>query len=226
MNVTLRTKAIVLRRTNYGEADRIIQVLTPDHAKLSGMARGARKSGSKLAGGLELLSVSDMTLHKGKGDLYTITSARLDVFYGEILKDYDRLQAAYRYIKDVSRASEIVGEPEWYQVLQTSLASLNVPRIPLQLIDIWYRLQVAQLLGQGLNAATTSDGKALDSDERYEFDVETMSFYMRENGRYGADEIKLLRVAAINPPAVLAKITVPNGMLDDLMMVARSLAEI
>ena len=50
MTQTLRTKCIILRRTNYGEADRILTVLTPEHGQLSVMARGVRKEKSRLAG--------------------------------------------------------------------------------------------------------------------------------------------------------------------------------
>lgn len=49
----LRTQAIILRRTNYGESDRILGLITP-HGKLSVLARGARKEKSRLAGGIEL----------------------------------------------------------------------------------------------------------------------------------------------------------------------------
>lgn len=52
---TYRTQAVVLRRTNYGEADRILQLLTPD-GRRSVMARGVRKEKSKLAGGVELFA--------------------------------------------------------------------------------------------------------------------------------------------------------------------------
>lgn len=65
---TYRTKAVVLRRTNYGEADRILQLLTPD-GRRSVMARGVRKEKSKLAGGIELFAVSDVVIGEGKGDL-------------------------------------------------------------------------------------------------------------------------------------------------------------
>ena len=58
---TYRTQAVVLRRTNYGEADRILQLLTPD-GRRSVMARGVRKEKSKLAGGIELFAVSDVVI--------------------------------------------------------------------------------------------------------------------------------------------------------------------
>ena len=63
-----RTRAIVLRRTNYGEADRILQLLTPD-GKKSVMARGVRREKSRLAGGIELFAVSDVVIGEGKGEL-------------------------------------------------------------------------------------------------------------------------------------------------------------
>ena len=71
-----RTQAIVLRRTNFGEADRILTLLTP-LGQRGAMARGVRREKSKLAGGIELFGVSDVVLQQGKGDLATLTSARL-----------------------------------------------------------------------------------------------------------------------------------------------------
>ena len=77
-----RTQAIVLRRTNFGEADRILTLLTP-LGQRGAMARGARREKSKLAGGIELFGVSDVVLQQGKIDLATLTSARLIHFLSE-----------------------------------------------------------------------------------------------------------------------------------------------
>ena len=74
----LRTEAIVLRRTDYGEADRILQLLTPE-GKKSVVAKGVRREKSKLAGGIELFSVSEVVIHEGKGDLGILTGAKLDI---------------------------------------------------------------------------------------------------------------------------------------------------
>ena len=49
----IRTKSIVLRRTNYGESDRILNLLT-ENGVISVIAHGVRKEKSKLAGGIEL----------------------------------------------------------------------------------------------------------------------------------------------------------------------------
>ena len=81
---TTRVKAVVLRRTNFGEADRILDLLTPD-GRLSVMARGVRKEKSKLAGGIELFAECDVVVGQGKGDLGVLVSARLVRFFGHIL---------------------------------------------------------------------------------------------------------------------------------------------
>jgi len=51
-----RTEAIVLRRTDFGEADRLLTVFTPERGKLRLIARGARKPGSRKSGHVELFS--------------------------------------------------------------------------------------------------------------------------------------------------------------------------
>lgn len=107
---TVRTKAIVLRRTNYGEADRILQLLTPDAGVLSVMARGVRREKSKLAGGIELFARCDVTVGTGKGELGVLTAARMDKFYRNIMTDYDRLQFGYEAIKQISKAANNIDE--------------------------------------------------------------------------------------------------------------------
>src|SRR5262245_10220789 len=48
-------EAVVLRRTDYGEADRILTLFTPSYGKVRAIAKGARRTISQLAGHLELL---------------------------------------------------------------------------------------------------------------------------------------------------------------------------
>ena len=66
---------IVLRRTNYGEADRILTVLTREHGKLSVIARGVRKARAKMTGQTDLLSISRMQLATGRGERLVLTQA-------------------------------------------------------------------------------------------------------------------------------------------------------
>ncbi|MBI3282449.1 DNA repair protein RecO [Candidatus Curtissbacteria bacterium] len=68
----LRTEGVVLRRKNFGEADRIITLYTRDHGKISALARGVRRPRSKKAGHIELGSWCKVFVARGKNlDLLT-----------------------------------------------------------------------------------------------------------------------------------------------------------
>lgn len=222
---THRTKAIVLRRTNYGEADRILQLLTPD-GRRSVMARGVRKEKSKLAGGIELFAVTDVVLGEGKGDLGVLTSARLVHFYNHIIEDYDRLQFGYLAIKLISKASELVDEPEWFDALSEILMGLDARTIPLELTQTWFYLRYASLLGHELNLELDIDGQKLKSDATYRYDIGEQGFRELEVGEIHADHIKLLRLIATKSLKILAQIGGVEEILAQCYTVARDHAAI
>ncbi len=216
---THRTKAIVLRRTNYGEADRVVQLLTPD-GRRAVMARGVRKEKSKLAGGIELFAVSDVVLGEGKGDLGILTSAKLEQFYRHILEDYDRLQFGYQAIKLVARASEAIDEPEWFDLLKEVLMGLDVVTIPLPLVQTWFYLRYASLLGHELNLERDIDGAPLEAEARYRYDPAEQGVRKMENGELTSDHIKLLRLVASRPLKVLIQIGGMGTLLGECLRVA------
>jgi DNA repair protein RecO len=220
-----RTRAIVLRRTNYGEADRILQLLTPE-GKQSVIARGVRREKSKLAGGIELFAVSDIVIHQGKGDLGILTSARLVQFYRHILEDYDTMQFAYEVVKQVTRASEMVEEPDWYDVLAEVLMALDALSISRQLIEMWFYLRYAALLGHELSLSHDIDGRPLQVDGRYTYDVSEKGLRVASHGELTADHIKFLRLVAVKSLKVLAQIGGIETILPDCWLVARQHAAI
>lgn len=61
-----RSDAIVLGRLDYGEADRILVVFTPGMGKLDLIAKGARKTQSRLGPGLDLFSNATLELARGR----------------------------------------------------------------------------------------------------------------------------------------------------------------
>jgi DNA repair protein RecO (recombination protein O) len=63
---TYQADAIVLRRLDYGEADRIVTLLTREYGKLAAIAKGVRRGKSKAAGSLDLFQRSNMMLAKGR----------------------------------------------------------------------------------------------------------------------------------------------------------------
>jgi DNA repair protein RecO len=222
----LRTKAIVLRRTNYGEADRILQLLTPDYGKMSVIAKGVRREKSKLAGGIELFAVCDISVIDGKGSgMGTLTSARLDTFYSHIMEEYDRLQFGYEAIKQVGNAAEAVSEPAFFELLHTTFASLDNPDVSDKVTETWFWLQLAILLGVGLNLSTDDNGMKLVEESRYNFSEDSMSFIYHEQGRFTTEHIKLLRLLSAQPPHVAQQVRGVESLIHDCLWLAeRSIA--
>lgn len=201
------TDAIILTRTDFGEADRIITLLTPDYGKLRLMAKGVRRVKSKLAGGIELFSVTDITFIKGRGDIGTLVSARLRMHYGHIVRNLDRTMLGYDLIKQLHRATEDEPEPEYFNLLQQAFAALDDPAISLDLIKLWFGAQLLRLGGHTPNLQTELDGTRLVAGQAYEFSFDDSAFTARPGAPYDADAIKFLRlIFSGNQPHVLAKI--------------------
>lgn len=220
MTKSIRTKAIVLRRTNYGEADRILQFLTPE-GRFGALARGVRREKSRLAGGIELFAISDIVITQGKGELGIVTSARLITFFGHILEDYDRLQFAYEAVKQIARASETVDEPEWFEVLHEVLAALDSKTVPLRLTETWFYLHYADLLGHGLNLRRDVMGAPLSAEKNYIYDISEQGLRESASGEITVDHIKLLRLIVAKPLHVLNVIGGIEPILPACLLTAR-----
>lgn len=217
---SLRTRAIVLRRTNFGEADRVLDLLTPD-GRMSVMARGVRREKSKLAGGIELFALCDVVVGQGKGNLGVLTSARLIKFYGRILNDYDRMQFAYEALAQVTRASASLDESEWYDIAAEVLAALDVATVPLTLVQTWFYVRVAALLGDELNTVRDYSGDKLSPEKTYRYDSQEKGLIEDSKGTVTAKHIKILRLCAAKPLNVILQVGGMKEYLADCLYVAR-----
>ncbi len=220
-----RLKAIVLRRTDYAEADRVLQLLTPK-GRRSVIAKGVRRERSKLAGGIELFAVSDVVIRSGRGELGLLTSARLVAFYRHILEDYERMQFAYEALKLVSAGSDSLDEPEWFAVLSQVLEHLNDPNTNRQLIETWFYLHYAELLGDELNLRTDVSGQKLEADKSYMYDNTEKTLRLSQQGGLSADHIKLMRLIGSKPLEAVAQIGGIDAVVADCWLVARQHAAV
>ncbi len=194
MSQAVNTEAIVLTRTNFGEADRILTVLTPDHGKRRLMAKGVRKQQSKLAGGIELFSISHISYIPGKSEIDTLISTRLKKHYGHIVEDVERTMLGYELLKRLNRATEEATGEEYFNLLDNTLAALDDSEIPNGLVESWFNARVLKLGGHQPNLRTDINNKKLTADQRYFFDNEAMAFRQHNNGTYTANHIKLIRL--------------------------------
>lgn len=203
----ITTRGIILTRTDFGEADRILTLLTPDHGKLRLMARGVRRVKSKLAGGIELFSVSDIVFIHGKGEIGTLISSRLDRYYGRIVSNLDRTMLGYDLIKLLNRVTEDEPEAEYFSLLQEAFGALDDSEVSADVIQMWFSSQLLKLAGHTPNLITDDHGAKLTDGKKYNFNFEAMSFTPTDRGRFTPNHIKFLRLLfSSNDPQIISKV--------------------
>ena len=201
------TKGIILNRTDYGEADRILTFLTDDHGKVKAIAKSVRKSQSKLAGGIELFSVSDLSLIVGRGEVNTLISSRLVRHYGNIVKDIERTKAAYEILKMVGRATQDQPEPAYFKLLDQTLAGLDDLKLDLDLSRLWFNMQLLKLAGHMPNLRSDLAGTKLAVSKHYSANLDQMRFEPAKSGSFNAKHIKFLRLGfAAARPQILQRV--------------------
>ncbi len=217
----LRTQALVLRRTNYGESDRILTFLTPE-GKISALAHGVRKEKSRLAGGVELFCITDVVIHEGRGRLATLTGAKMLKFYSRIVENLPSLELAASMMKKIERVTEQVTSPEYYSLLVQSLEGLQ-NTLNLDLIRTWFLLNLARISGEEINLAYDTKGDKLDQALTYHWDSTESALRPDPSGNISAREIKFARFLLNNKLALAAKIDNFEDFLPPLSNLAKIL---
>ncbi len=138
--------AIVLRRINFGETDRVVTLLTRERGKLSAIAKGARKPISRLAGSTELFTYSRIQLATGK-TLDVITQAEVKESFPRIRADLGRIAHATYMLELVDRLVE-EREPnmDLFELLLSALYLMERPNDPGKIARM-FELQLMKLLG-------------------------------------------------------------------------------
>jgi len=144
-------KGLILRETPYKEADVMLTVLTECAGKLSVLARGARRKGSKSSAAIQLLTYSEFTLYES-GGRYTLNEAEpIEMFFG-IREDIVKLSLA-SYLAEVleQAADEESINPELLRLGLNSLYAIAKTNIPHEKIKAVFELKIAELSGYAPN---------------------------------------------------------------------------
>ncbi len=121
-----RDEAVVLRTWKLGEADRIVSLLTRDHGKVRGVAKGVRRTRSKFGARLEPTSHLAIQLYEGKSDLHTITQVETINRFVGLRSDPERFARAESMLEAVEQmAQDHAPEPEVHMMLWRALATLD-----------------------------------------------------------------------------------------------------
>lgn len=140
-----KTKGIIIRRRNFGEADRILTIYTERRGKVSTIAKGVRRPLSKLAGHLELFYLTDFHLAEGK-NLHTITGAVLIDDYRNIRENSAKTNIAYYLAELLDRLlHEHEESPEIFRLSNNIFSQLNNQNS--ELLLPYFELRLLSYLG-------------------------------------------------------------------------------
>lgn len=120
--MTYSDHAIILKRYNLGEADKLITLFTKNHGKQTAVAPGIRKVTSRRGGHLELFNHVQVFLAKGK-NLDIITEAKIVEVFGDIKNDLQKVGQAY-YVMELIDSLLYEGQKN-YKVFLLSLDVLR-----------------------------------------------------------------------------------------------------
>ncbi len=81
-------QGIVLRSFPFGEADRVVVMLSPNRGKVRAVAHGVRKTKSRFGGRLEPFTHVDLVLYEGRG-LDTVTQVSVIEAFPRLRGDLD-----------------------------------------------------------------------------------------------------------------------------------------
>ena len=220
----IRTTCYVLRRTNYGEADRILNLITPE-GRMTVIAKGVRKEKSKLAGNIEMFSLIDFVAHKGHSEFAVLTSAKMLKFYSHIITDLSRMELAAFVLKKISIVAEHSDSPEYFKIVDQTLAAIN-DGYNLELIEAWFLLNFLKASGEQINLYRDVEGDKLEAGEQYEWDFVENALSKKTGGRFGENEIKMMRLMLSSSLGMTLKIKNTEQMAGLILRVARALNKI
>jgi DNA repair protein RecO (recombination protein O) len=144
---TFRTEAVILRRQDFGEADRLLVLLTPGHGKLRAIAKGVRKPAARKTGHVELFARVDMLIARGRGDLHIVSQAETTEPFLPLREDLERSTYANHFGELLDRfTAEQDSSRTEFDLLVDALGWLCTADDP-RLVARYYELHLLGLAG-------------------------------------------------------------------------------
>lgn len=139
------TEGIVVKRRNFGEAGRILTVITPYKGKITVLAKGVRRITSRRAGNVELLNKVKIQVFQGKG-MNVLTEAEGLLTFPKIKNDLILSTYASHLIELADRfLPEAQPNKEAYNLLATTLTLLE--KNPRQIFIRAFEVKLLSVLG-------------------------------------------------------------------------------
>lgn len=138
MTVHYRTQGFIFKKKDIFEADRVFSIFTNDFGRLEIVGRAIRKITSKLRGGIEIFSLSEIEFIQGK-NRKTLTNTITIEKFNNIIKDINKLKISYQisevldnFIKGQEKDKNI------FILLDDTFNALNSPKLQTLSVQLIY----------------------------------------------------------------------------------------
>lgn len=144
---TYRDEVVILRTHKLGEADRIVTMLGRRHGKIRAVAKGVRRTSSRIGSRLEPFMVADVQLYAGRSLDIVQQAETLGTYGADIAADYDRYTAASAMAETADRLGDAEASTAHYLLLVGGLRALaNASHASRSILDS-YLLRAMALSG-------------------------------------------------------------------------------
>lgn len=138
-----KTEGLVLRETEYKDADKLLTVLSKDRGKLTLRARGVRSRSSRLKSGCQLLAYSEFTVFENKGQMLVDEAVPMNLFL-PLRSDIELLSLA-SYFAQVAEvlSQEDSPDAELLSLCLNAMYALSEMKKPPELVKSVFELRAA-----------------------------------------------------------------------------------
>lgn len=138
------SEGLILKRKDFGEADRVLTVLTPRFGKISVIAKGVRRITSRRAGNIEVLNRVKLHLFKAKN--YNLQEAESIETFAILKENLTLSTTAFHIIELVDRL--VPEEQTNFQLYERVVSVLQIlEKNPRQIFIRAFELKILSLLG-------------------------------------------------------------------------------
>ncbi len=142
-----KTEGVILKRTNYGEADRILTIYTKHYGKIKTIAKGVRKITSRKGGNVELFNHCVLFLAEGR-NLDIVTEAQVVNSFSKLKKDLRKTAAAFYLVELVDQLTpDRQVNRQVFNLLVGTLGELSAKRSELSATTRNFEIELLRLLG-------------------------------------------------------------------------------
>ncbi len=161
-------QGIVLRSYPFGDADRVVVLLSPNQGKIRTVAKGVRKTKSRFGGRLEPFTHVDLVLYEGR-NLDTITQVAVLEPFPHLRLDLDAVVAAGTMVEAADAvAQEGESSIRLFLLLQRGLKALEQGERRQDLITS-FLLKLADVVGVAPSLVQCASCGRMDDLHRFSF---------------------------------------------------------